>query len=348
MPQKRKGISFLLAILFTASISISSFALQASDIKEVVPIGHTTGIKLFADGVIVVGITPIETQSGQKNPCSEAGIVQGDIIIKMNGKKVVSNENFRQAVKSNGNKPITLTVFRDQRETNITVTPVRDIEGDYKVGLWIRDSMAGIGTITFYDPEHKIFGALGHGICDSDSNILIPFGSGSVMESSVSDVKKGVAGTPGELAGNYNLQEDYGTLDGNTESGIFGQVKSSLKLSMRKPLPIAKKEEIKVGPAVILSNIEGNNVEEYQIEIVKIYPDESGETKNMMIRVTDKRLISKTGGIVQGMSGSPILQNGKLIGAVTHVLVNDPQKGYGIFIEKMITTAFDKIYKNAA
>lgn len=348
MPQKRKGISFLLAILFTASISISSFALQASDIKEVVPIGHTTGIKLFADGVIVVGITPIETQSGQKNPCSEAGIVQGDIIIKMNGKKVVSNENFRQAVKSNGNKPITLTVFRDQRETNITVTPVRDIEGDYKVGLWIRDSMAGIGTITFYDPEHKIFGALGHGICDSDSNILIPFGSGSVMESSVSDVKKGVAGTPGELVGNYNLQEDYGTLDGNTESGIFGQVKSSLKLSMRKPLPIAKKEEIKVGPAVILSNIEGNNVEEYQIEIVKIYPDESGETKNMMIRVTDKRLISKTGGIVQGMSGSPILQNGKLIGAVTHVLVNDPQKGYGIFIEKMITTAFDKIYKNAA
>lgn len=348
MLKRNKGISLFLAILFFAGVSTPALALQASDIKQVVPIGHTTGIKLYSSGVVVAGVTPIETGQGQKSPAADAGIVPGDVITKINDTPVQSNEKFRECLLKNGEKPLVLTVLHEQKERSVTVSPVRDTQGDCKLGLWIRDSMAGIGTITFYDPEHHIFGALGHGVCDTDSNLLIPFGHGSVMESRVTDVKKGAAGAPGELVGDYNLREDYGTLSANTESGIFGQTEAALPQFEKSAVPIAARNEIKTGPAVILSNIEGDHVEEYQIEITKIYPEESGETKNMLIRVTDERLIAKTGGIVQGMSGSPILQNGKLVGAVTHVLVNDPQKGYGIFIDHMISTAFDKIYKSVA
>lgn len=348
MAKRNKPIAVFFAFFLALSFSSQSLAISANDIREVAPIGHTTGIKMLTDGIIVIGITAVETSEGIKNPSAEAGVLQGDIIKKVNSKKTKTNEEFQKEVRSCKGQVIKLEIERNQSPINVQVTPVKDKEGVYKIGIWIRDSMAGIGTITFYDPKHRVFGALGHGICDTETNVLIPFGSGSVMESSIADVKKGTAGSPGELIGNYNLEKDFGILNGNTESGIFGQVLDDSDFKNLKLIPVAKREEVKEGPAVILSNVEGNKVSEYQIEIIKIYPDDASETKNMMIKVTDPKLIEKTGGIVQGMSGSPILQNGKLVGAVTHVLVNDPQKGYGILIEKMITTAFDKIYKDVA
>ena len=321
-----------LILLFTAVLLVVTPAL-ALNAESLVPIGHTTGIKMLSKGVIVVGTTEVPTEKDSLYPSE--GIKKGDVITKVNGINIEKSEDFRDTVRKSRGKPVKLTVLHGDREKQFLLTPVKDSEGEYKLGIWVRDSMAGIGTITFYDPQSGIFGALGHGICDLDSGVLIPFKKGSVMESTVEDVKKGIDGEPGELKGNYNLNEDYGILLNNTNSGIFGKVKQGVEFNNKTPLPVADKSEVKCGPATILSNVEGDNVEEYKIEIVKIYPSYENDTKNMMIKITDKNLIEKTGGIVQGMSGSPIIQNGKLIGAVTHVLVNDPCRGYGIFIENM-------------
>lgn len=326
----------------------AAVAVDPSSITELVPMGHTTGIKLFSDGVMVVGLTGVETAAGQVSPGEQAGIAQGDVIQKINGKTVKSNEQLKAMIASAEGKEIQMDISRNGEAVSVKLTPVKDMQGEFKAGIWIRDSMAGIGTLTFYDPTNNIFGALGHGICDSDTNALVPFGSGSLMESKVIDVKKGTPGNPGELVGDYNLQEDSGILFDNTDSGIFGNLNCEALVKGRKPIPVAKRDEIKVGPATILSNIEGDQVTEYSIEITRIFPDQGQDTKNMMIKVTDAKLIEKTGGIVQGMSGSPILQNGKLVGAVTHVLVNDPQKGYGILIENMIRTGFDRNSKDAS
>ncbi|MEG2569921.1 MAG: SpoIVB peptidase [Clostridia bacterium] len=348
MQKNGKRFLAILAFAIALSISLGAFALTAADIKEVAPIGHTTGIKMFTSGIMVIGITEIETESGKISPAKLAGLQVGDIILKLNGATVTSNEEFRKDIAANRDKLMSIDVSRKGVPAALAITPVKTMDGDYRIGAWIRDSMAGIGTITFYDPVNKIFGALGHGICDADTGELIPFGSGSVMESTVSDVKKGTAGKPGELRGSYNLAEDYGILKGNTDCGIFGTVSDDSAFKGTDVVPIATYSEIKTGEAFILCNIAGDKVEKYSVEIMKIFPYQKNETKNLMLKVTDARLIEKTGGIVQGMSGSPILQNGKLIGAVTHVLVNDPQKGYGITIDKMISTAFDSIYKDAA
>lgn len=292
---------------------------------------------MHADGIVILGTTEIETKVGSKSPAKVAGLQEGDIIKKINGEKVSESRVFQKKIADN--KTVTLTILRNEKEQDITLNSVYDKDGELKLGLLIRDSMAGIGTITFYDKQTKTFGALGHGICDTNSNVLIPLKKGSVMESKVVDVKRGKEGAPGELEGEYNLKEDFGVLFNNTNSGIFGKISNNVEFLNKSEIPVAKRSEIKEGPAVILSNIEGNNVSEYSIEILKIYPNENNETKNMLIKVTDKNLIAKTGGIVQGMSGSPIIQDGKLIGAVTHVLVNDPCRGYGIFIENMLEKA---------
>ncbi|MBR5478737.1 MAG: SpoIVB peptidase [Clostridia bacterium] len=324
-------------ILFLTTVLLVVTPAMALTADSLVPIGHTTGIKMFSKGVIVVGTTEVLTERDSVSPSD--GIKKGDVITKVNGIGIEKSEDFQEVIRKSGGKPVKLTVLHGDREKQFLLTPAKDMEGEYKLGLWVRDSMAGIGTITFYHPQSGTFGALGHGICDSDTGVLIPFRKGSVMESTVDDVKKGVEGEPGELKGNYNLSGDYGILMDNTNSGIFGKVKRGMEFGSEKPIPVAKKSEVKCGPATILSNIEGDNVEEYKIEIVKIYPSGENDTKNMMIKICDKNLIEKTGGIVQGMSGSPILQNGKIVGAVTHVLVNDPCRGYGIFIENMLAAA---------
>jgi len=310
----KKIISFLIAAALTMTPAL---ALEA---ENLIPIGHTTGIKMHSDGVVVIDTTSVLTSNGSEYPASK--IKKGDIITKINGKIIKNSDDFRETVRKNGEKTVNLTVKQDGEEKQYSLAPVKDAEGEWKLGIWVRDSMAGIGTITFYDPKSGVFGALGHGICEGETGVLIPLKKGSVMESTVEDVKKGIVGEPGELRGNYNLKEDYGILFSNTHQGIFGKVGDKNEFSGKKSLPVAKNSQVKCGPATILSNVNGDNVAEYKIEIAKIYPSSENDTRNMLIKICDEKLIEKTGGIVQGMSGSPIIQDGKIVGAVTHVCVN--------------------------
>ncbi len=328
-----------ISILFLAVFSLGAYAIDPATVNELVPLGNTTGIKLFFDGVTVVDVSEVETQKGMVNPAKLAGISPGDVIKSVDGQDIHSNEQLKKLLESCDGKPITVKYTRGKQSLSTEIMPVKNTRGEYKAGIWIRDSMAGIGTLTFYDPTNKIFGALGHGICDSESEEIVPFGSGTLMESKVVEVKKGEPGKPGELVGEYNLSEDSGIVRGNTEAGIFGEMGNTGKVKRLKALPICRKGEVHTGKAQMLSNVSGEKVEEYSIEIVRIFADNGNDTKNFMLHVTDKKLIEKTGGIVQGMSGSPILQNGKLVGAVTHVLINDPTRGYGIFIENMLSEA---------
>ncbi len=306
--------------------------------KTVIPIGKAVGIKLFSDGVLVVGLSPVETEQGSCYPGRDCGLKEGDVITHINGEEVDTIEQVQAVVAQQRDTPLTIQAVRGQRQLQLTAEAAENSQGNYQLGVWLRDSMAGIGTMTFYDPESGIFGALGHGINDVDTAMLMPLESGSIMPASVSDVKKGESGSPGELHGQFDLKRDLGTLYANTNLGIFGQMPLENLETQRKPIPVASREEVEVGPATILSNIRGDEVEEFDIEIIKVYsPGEN--TRNLMIQVTDPELLDVTGGIVQGMSGSPILQNGRLVGAVTHVLVNDAARGYGILAENMFQQA---------
>ena len=235
---------------------------------------------------------------------------------------------------------MSIRAMRGDREVQMTAQAVKcSADGCYKLGAWIRDSMAGIGTMTFYDPATHVFGALGHGVSDVDTARLMPLQSGSIMYAEVSDVKRGVVGAPGELHGVFRVEQDLGELYANTASGVFGTLTDEKLTGGAAAVEVAERSQIKTGKAVILSNIAGDRVEEYEVEITRVYPDGGGENRDMTLKVTDRRLLEATGGIVQGMSGSPILQNGRLVGAVTHVLVNDPTTGYGIAIGTMLDAA---------
>lgn len=235
---------------------------------------------------------------------------------------------------------MSIRAMRGEKQVQMTVQAVQcSSDGAYKLGAWIRDSMAGIGTMTFYDPDSGTFGALGHGISDADTALLMPLQSGGIMSASVTDVKKGTCGAPGELHGAFETQTDLGALYANTESGVFGKLTDKTILADAQPVPVAAADEVRVGQAVIRSNVAGSTVEEYTVEITKLFSATDDDTRDLMLTVTDPRLLESTGGIVQGMSGSPILQDGKLIGAVTHVLVNDPTRGYGIFATNMLSAA---------
>ena len=231
-----------------------------------------------------------------------------------------------------------LTVVRDEESREVTTRAAQcSADGEYKLGAWIRDSMAGIGTLTFVDPATGLFGTLGHGINDVDTAVLMKLQTGAITPACVASVVKGLEGQPGELRGAFSAEEDLGTLFANTQQGVFGYLNDPAVFA-GDPIPVADRAEIRTGQATILSNISGTAVEEYTVEILKVY-DDASDTRELMLRVTDPRLLEQTGGIVQGMSGSPILQNGKLVGAVTHVLVNDPTRGYGIFAETMLESA---------
>lgn len=304
---------------------------------RLIPLGRATGIKLFSEGAMVVGFAPL-TESGV-SPAEAAGLRLGDLIVQVDGQPVSSNETMAQAVGQSQGGQLTILAKRDGRERSFTVQPVKEAaSGQYRIGAWVRDSLAGIGTITYVDPANGAFGALGHGVCDQDTGELMPIGGGSLMRSQVVGVKKGQSGQPGELTGEYETTRDQGVLYQNADDGIYGKLTDESVYSRQQALETAPKEQIKTGKAQIVANVEGSQTQYYDIEIVKLYDDEQGN-RDMMVHVTDKRLLEKTGGIVQGMSGSPIVQNGKLVGAVTHVLVNDPCRGYGISIERMLETA---------
>ena len=310
---------------------------EAQESRMVIPLGKAVGIKLFSDGVLVVGLSPVETEQGTCYPGRDSGLKTGDLITHIDGEEVDTIEEIQQAVALRAGESLAIQAVRGQQQLQLTVAPVENNQGVYQLGVWLRDSMAGIGTMTFYDPDSQMFAALGHGINDVDTATLMPMESGSIMYASVTDVKKGESGAPGELHGSFDVNRDLGDLYANTNLGIYGVLRDGALSPHGEAVEVAAREEVHVGGATILSNIAGEQVEEYQVEITHVYPAAAGDTRNLMVQVTDPRLLETTGGIVQGMSGSPILQDGKLVGAVTHVLVNDPTRGYGILAENMVS-----------
>ncbi len=313
--------------------------MAAETVRTVVPVGRAVGIKLFSDGVLVVGFSAIPTQTGSEVPAKTCGLREGDIITHINSHEVDTIEQVQSLLQELEGDKMSIRCLRGEKQLQMTVQAVKCVsDGEYKLGAWIRDSMAGIGTMTFYDPQTGVFGALGHGINDVDTCRLMRLQSGGIMEASVTQVKKGTKGNPGQLKGAFETG-DIGELRANTEGGVFGILKDAELAKGLAALEVAHPTEVKVGPATILSNISGETVKEYAVEITKVILAEDGDTRDLMLTVTDKSLLEATGGIVQGMSGSPILQNGKIVGAVTHVLVNDPTAGYGIFLENMLNMA---------
>ncbi len=293
--------------------------------KKLVPVGRTVGLKLFSHGVMVVGLDE------GASPAKNCGLKTGDLITAISETPVNTIEEVENVLENAKNGNLSLTIQRGGRQMSLTA----ELDGEKpQLGAWVRDSMAGIGTVTWYDPETGQFCALGHGINDVDTGLLMPLKGGGIMSSKVTGIVKGSRGTPGQLHGSFDLTGDIGTLTENTAGGVFGQVFDDRFDGAA--VPLASRKEVHTGKAVILSNIDGETVQEYSVEILRIYPENGSDTRNLMIQVTDERLLSATGGIVQGQSGSPILQDGRLVGAVTHVLVNDPTRGYGILMENMM------------
>lgn len=310
--------------------------------KKVIPSGEAIGVKIQTKGVLVVGLSSITTEDGKKHsPAADAGFEIGDTILEINGQKIEKDRDITNMVNDNKEASLNFLVERVGKQHNIDVKPVKTLEDEiYRIGLWVRDNIAGVGTMTFIDPETNSFGALGHGITDVDSGVLIDISKGSVLKSKVASIQKARKTVPGEIVGIFfESQDPYGKIIRNTNFGIYGVLNIKDRKKLADPVPIALSYQVKEGPAKILTTIDGNKVEEFDIEIQKINKQNTPNSKSMLIRVTDQRLLDITGGIVQGMSGSPIIQDGRLVGAVTHVLVNDPTRGYGIFIEWMLDEA---------
>lgn len=304
--------------------------------NNVMLLGNPFGIKIYTDGVMVVGIDSVTTSRKKVSPAGDAGLKKGDLIISINNQKVYSNEDVAKIIEESNGEELTLKIISDQKEKTINITPALCYQsGKYKTGIWVRDSSAGIGTLTFYSPALKSICGLGHGICDADTGKLLTLNSGELVKAEILDVNKGSAGNPGELIGRFK-EENLCALNINNDTGVYG--KCDINAPRNSLTEIALKQEIRVGEAEILTTVDGETPKYYKCKIEKIAHNNS-ITKNMIVKITDDELIDKTGGIVQGMSGSPILQNGKLIGAVTHVLVDDPTKGYAIFAENMLETA---------
>jgi stage IV sporulation protein B len=271
-------------------------------------------------------------------PARECGVRTGDLITRINDVPIRDIDQVSQLLQTLEGAEMDVQVVRGGKCTSLSGEAVQcAADGRYKFGAWLRDSMAGIGTVTWYDPTTKTFAALGHGITDVDTGALMPIRSGGILPATVTGVEKGQKGTPGQLHGGFDGSQELGRLTINSDSGVFGTLTGEGWAG--EAVPLAKRSQVQVGEAEILANISGDQVERYQVEIKRIYPQGLSSGRDLLIQVTDPQLLSATGGIVQGMSGSPILQNGRLVGAVTHVLVNDPTQGYGILAEEMLSVS---------
>lgn len=305
----------------------------------VIPVGSVAGIKLYTSGVLVVGMSEIEGIDNKKyKPYENTGIEEGDTIISINNENIATTEDLVNNVNLSEGKSIKVGYKHNEKAQECSITPIQTSNNEYKLGLWVRDSEAGVGTVSFYESLTQSFGALGHGITDIDTEQLIDISSGEFVTTKILNIVKGESGNPGRIQGTIDNQKNIGTIYKNTKFGVYGKVDniSSLTLSSSNEMEVALRDEIKVGKAKIMCSTENGKIEEYEIEIEKIYKENNYNNKSMLIKITDERLLEKTGGIIQGMSGSPIIQNGKFIGAVTHVLVNNPTEGYGVFGDIMI------------
>ncbi len=325
---------FTTNINFLGTIPIKEVKVEVTDEKIVTVCGTPFGVKMFTDGVLIVGLSRIHTENGLSCPAMDSGIVEGDIICSINGEKVYTNEDVASYIEDSGGETLSMLIKRDGQTMTVDITPEEMADGSgYKAGFWVRDSSAGIGTMTFYDPATMVFAGLGHAVCDVDTGKLLPLLSGEIVPAAINKIERGVSGDPGELGGVFTSSKALGEVTINSESGVYGVLTSQIS---GISLPVAPKQNVYEGKATIFATINGTTAKEYDIIIEKVSLNDNSPTKNMIIKVVDERLIASAGGIVQGMSGSPIIQNGRLVGAVTHVFVNDPTKGYGIFAENML------------
>lgn len=317
-------------------IPFSTVSVEVVDELHVAVLGTPFGMKLYTEGVLVIDLTAVETAHGNLNPAEAAGIKKGDYIVSVDGKKVATNEELSAAVEASAGNEMRFEIKRNGKTKIIRFCAAVSKEtGNYKIGLWVRDSSAGIGTLTFYSPATGVVCGLGHGVCDEDTGELLELNSGELVSAEIIGIEKGDSGSPGQLKGKFNYTA-LGAIDCNAENGVYSFLKGSINLS--NLTEIALKQEIKDGEAQILCTLNGNTPKLYSCRVKKRTSSYLSPTQNLLITVTDAELLNLTGGIVQGMSGSPVLQNGKLIGAVTHVLIDDPTSGYGIFAENMLTT----------
>lgn len=311
--------------------------IQVVEAQELIPIGVPIGIYMKTDGILVIGVGEFTGRDG--GSCSPAKYIlkSGDYICKVDGVPVTEKDDFIERVEESGGRELVLTVERNGEMIEQKVTPMKDQNGAYKLGVWIRDNAQGVGTMTYMDSEGH-FGALGHGINDLDTSTLMDMDDGTLYQTEIVSIRKGTVGNPGEMTGMivYADERILGDITSNSERGIFGECnEKAMELAAMDPMPIGFKQEIEEGPAQILCTVDGNT-RYYDVEITDIHLDHDNINRGIELTVTDPELLAITGGIVQGMSGSPIIQNGKFIGAVTHVLVQDPARGYGIFIEEML------------
>ena len=320
-------------------LPVKSVSVNVSDEKMVIPGGQSIGVTLFTKGALVVGITGIELENGTTaNPAREAGMLPGDVITRINGIDIENAEHVTTIIdQADGN--LDITVDRNGREIGLSIAPVKDYaDGKMRLGVWVRDSTAGVGTLTFIDPNNRWFAGLGHAITDLDTGSVLSVKQGEIYFSEIIQINKGESGFPGEIQGFFSSASgNMGLIHKNTDYGIYGTLYESVELSeFSAPIPVAHRDEVQLGEASILATIDHEGVKEFSCEIIKLTEQTYSGQKGIVIRITDAELLDKTGGIVQGMSGSPIIQNGKLAGAVTHVFVNNPTKGYGLYADWML------------
>ncbi len=316
--------------------NIKNIEVNAVEQEYLLPAGFPVGIYLQSDGLFVIGTSKLTDCQGTTSEPAKDIVKTGDYIIKMNGKKISNKESFMRMLNENGMQDVKLTIRREEEELDVKIHPVNTAPGEYKLGLWVRDDMQGIGTLTYIDKNNR-FGALGHGISDSDTGMLMESDSGNLYETNIYTIIRGSSGSPGSLSGTicYGRDHQYGEINTNTAQGIFGVANEKLKEQVKEEWVLAGyKQDVHKGQASIRCNVDGIT-KDYEVEILEVNTSSYNNHKGIVLQVTDEELLQKTGGIVQGMSGSPIIQDGKLIGAVTHVFIQDSTKGYGIFLEEM-------------
>ena len=321
-------------LLLFGALPVKSVDVSYSDRKTVILGGEPFGIRLYTNGLVVNRVSGVTTDHGEADPAGDAGVKCGDIISAVDNVPLVSAEQLSEAARKSNGKKITLSLRRGKETFDVSVTPQLDPDtGDHRIGIWVRDSCAGIGTMTFMDPESSTFAGLGHGIYDSESGSLMPLLRGDIVDADIISIDKSFGGNPGSLCGSFSGSDSRGKLISNEECGLYGSLEQK---PQGEEITIGLRQETVRGKARIRTTIEGNTPSYYDIEITDINYNNTSPTKNMVIHVTDEALLEKTGGIVQGMSGSPVIQNGRLVGAITHVFVNDPAYGYAVFAENML------------
>ena len=327
------------AVKLFNTFTVKNVSVSVLEKTTVIPIGQVAGLKLYTDGALVVGMSEIKGMDNQTyKPYENSGIEEGDRIIKVEDTSIKNAQELIDLVNTSNGDSLEITYIKDEETLVCSINPVQSSDGQYKLGLWVRDSAAGIGTMTFYQPSTGKFAALGHGITDIDTGELIQISNGEFITTTIMSIVKGLAGNPGKIQGTIDSQTEVGKIYKNSNLGVYGQITdvSALNIDLSKEYEVATRDEIKLGKATVICSLDGNTAKEYEIEIEKIFLNNNDDNKSMLIKITDDELIEKTGGIIQGMSGSPIIQNGKFIGAITNVLVNDPTQGYAVFGDIMI------------